>query len=438
MTGRPPTERVRQAVGEEQRAEAPGARERILDATFALLAEEGRDAADMKRITEAAGVKASSVYWFFKDKDDVVLEAVGHGTLEWMRRKFPLPSAEGGLATAAFTLMRHLTDDFSERVDFWRIGLQMSLPRQGGTVARRVVEMRERSGEEVAAWWSAAEPRLDGGTAAALARLTMSAVGALLIARRADAGFPVRVEAERCGQALGELAGRLAGEPEELPAAAIAAAASSAAAASVTAPRPESDETGSRERILAAALAVLAEEGYRGATIARITRRAQVSTSSVYWVCDNKEDLVRQAVGEAADGWYSTVPAFLPLADPAAWPGYLGTGFERYLMANLSAPDFVLAGLQLTLDEHRDGPTAGYTLYRAIHGTVRERTARWLRTTALAGDPDGEQRAGHLALWTHALMDETFTQLAIARADTVPRRHVRMVVALLEALATRR
>ncbi|MFP8903350.1 TetR/AcrR family transcriptional regulator [Streptomyces atacamensis] len=418
-------------MGEEQRAEAPGARERILDATFALLAEEGRDAADMKRITEAAGVKASSVYWFFQDKDDVVLEAIGHGTLEWTRRKFPLAPPAGDLGEAAFALLRHLTDDFSERADFWRIGLQMSLPKQGGTMARRVTEMRERTGEEVASWWSVAEPGLDGDTAVALARLTMSAVGALLIARRADAGFPTRVVARKCGHALAGLAGRLAVDPE-----AFAPAGLTPVSRSV--PRPAEDETGSRERILAATLAVLAEEGYRGATIARVTRRAGVSTSSVYWVCDNKEDLVRQAVGRAADSWYSTVPACLPLADPASWPAYLEEGFERYLVANLAAPDFVLAGLQLTLDEEPDEPPAGYTLYRAIRETVRERTARWLRTTVCAGGAVAELRAEDIALWIHALMDETFTQLVIARTDVVPHRHVRLTVALLEALAARR
>ncbi|MEU0303557.1 TetR/AcrR family transcriptional regulator [Streptomyces sp. NPDC006175] len=418
-------------MGKEQRSEAPGARERILDATFALLAEEGRHAVDMKRITEAAGVKASSVYWFFRDKDDVVLEAVGHGTLEWIRRKFPLAPPVGDPGEAAFALLRHLTDDFSERADFWRIGLQMSLPRQGGTVARRVAEMRERTGEEVASWWSVVEPELDGDTAVSLARLTMSAVGALLIARRADAGFPTRVAAGKCGHALAGLAGRLAADPE-------AFASAGPMPVSRSAPHPAEDVTGSRERILAATLTVLAEEGYRGATIARITRRAEVGTSSVYWVCDNKEDLVRQAIGRAADGWYSTVPACLPLADPASWPAYLDEGFERYLLANLAAPDFVLAGLQLTLDEEPDEPPAGYTLYREIRETVRERTARWLQVVACAGGPPAELRAEDFASWIHALMDETFTQLVIARTDAVPHRHVRLTVALLEVLAARR
>lgn len=56
-----------------------------------------------------------------------------------------------------------------------------------------------------------------------------------------------------------------------------------------------------RERILAAALTLVASKGYAGTSIAMICREAGLNASSLYWFFKNKEDLLLSAIKEAAD-----------------------------------------------------------------------------------------------------------------------------------------
>lgn len=56
-----------------------------------------------------------------------------------------------------------------------------------------------------------------------------------------------------------------------------------------------------RERILAAALKLVASRGYAGTSISMICREAGLNASSVYWFFDSKEDLLMCAIQESAD-----------------------------------------------------------------------------------------------------------------------------------------
>jgi AcrR family transcriptional regulator len=60
--------------------------------------------------------------------------------------------------------------------------------------------------------------------------------------------------------------------------------------------------TQSRERILAAALAVFAEKGYHNATISEITARAGVSRGLITYYFPGKEQLAHELLGRYLDG----------------------------------------------------------------------------------------------------------------------------------------
>ena len=51
-------------------------RRRILEATLAIAAERGYDGTSLGLVTERAGLPASSVYWHFGSKDELLAEAV--------------------------------------------------------------------------------------------------------------------------------------------------------------------------------------------------------------------------------------------------------------------------------------------------------------------------------------------------------------------------
>jgi AcrR family transcriptional regulator len=65
-------------------------------------------------------------------------------------------------------------------------------------------------------------------------------------------------------------------------------------------PRVEARLSASRERILAAALAIVAEHGYAGCSIATVARRAGVATGSVYRHFPSKADLVAEVFRTAS------------------------------------------------------------------------------------------------------------------------------------------
>jgi AcrR family transcriptional regulator len=89
---------------------------------------------------------------------------------------------------------------------------------------------------------------------------------------------------------------------------------STAARVKRLAPAHARDPRGTQDRILAAALAEFAAEGFAGARVARIARRARVNKRMLYHYFGNKEDLFREIfdrkLRERA-GWITEAPADL-------------------------------------------------------------------------------------------------------------------------------
>src|SRR5215467_6897804 len=81
------------------------------------------------------------------------------------------------------------------------------------------------------------------------------------------------------------------------------------------------DPQRTRTRILAAALAEFSAEGFAGARVARIARRARINKRMLYHYFGDKEDLFREIfdrkIGERS-GWVTEAPADLG-ASLAAW-----------------------------------------------------------------------------------------------------------------------
>jgi TetR/AcrR family transcriptional regulator len=89
---------------------------------------------------------------------------------------------------------------------------------------------------------------------------------------------------------------------------------STAAATRRLTPSHHRDPQRTRDRILAAALAEFSAEGFAGARVARIARRARVNKRMLYHYFGNKEDLFREIfdrkLRERA-GWVTQAPADL-------------------------------------------------------------------------------------------------------------------------------
>jgi AcrR family transcriptional regulator len=77
---------------------------------------------------------------------------------------------------------------------------------------------------------------------------------------------------------------------------------------------PTRDPQRTRDRILAAALAEFSAEGFAGARVARIARRARINKRMLYHYFGNKEDLFREIFDrklQERSGWITEAPAEL-------------------------------------------------------------------------------------------------------------------------------
>ena len=67
-----PTARRRRANGEQSRT-------RILDAAAEIAGERGYEGTSISLVSSRCGLPASSIYWHFKDKDDLIAAVMGMG-----------------------------------------------------------------------------------------------------------------------------------------------------------------------------------------------------------------------------------------------------------------------------------------------------------------------------------------------------------------------
>ena len=78
-----------------------GSRLPLLEATLRLAGERGYVGTTMARITRATGLPASSVYWHFGSKDQLIAEAVAHGFEVWREHATPWSTMDASLPRPA-------------------------------------------------------------------------------------------------------------------------------------------------------------------------------------------------------------------------------------------------------------------------------------------------------------------------------------------------
>ena len=148
----PPPSVVRRPT--PQPPETRDGRLRLLRAAGEVAAESGYEGASIARICARAGLPASSLYWHFSDKDDLLAEVVDHSYEEWYAAQPAWsPPAEG--TAWPEELRGHLAlslGSLAERPIFLRLGYLLLLLRRDDPPAGRArflgVRRRARLGIE--------------------------------------------------------------------------------------------------------------------------------------------------------------------------------------------------------------------------------------------------------------------------------------------------
>src|SRR5258705_13840924 len=77
--------RKEQSKPRRKRADGELSRERILDAATEIAAERGYEGASIALVSASCGLPASSIYWHFKNKDDLIAAVIERSFGDWLK-----------------------------------------------------------------------------------------------------------------------------------------------------------------------------------------------------------------------------------------------------------------------------------------------------------------------------------------------------------------
>lgn len=127
-----------------KRANGVESRQRILDATVQIAGERGYEGTSIAAVSAACGLPPSSIYWHFKDKDDLIAAVIERSFDTWLAA-VALPGKEAGtpldrVTTTAVNVAKSLLD----APDFLRLGLMLALERRPAEPRGRTVFLQVR------------------------------------------------------------------------------------------------------------------------------------------------------------------------------------------------------------------------------------------------------------------------------------------------------
>ena len=129
-TEKPPAPKRRRRVDGE------ASRTRILDAATEIASERGYEGTSIGLVSAKCGLPASSIYWHFKDKDDLIAAVIERSFAHWLSA-WQMP-VEGSARERLVAVALQIAKAFLDSPDFLRLGLMLALER-------RPVEPRARA-----------------------------------------------------------------------------------------------------------------------------------------------------------------------------------------------------------------------------------------------------------------------------------------------------
>ncbi|MEU1840311.1 TetR/AcrR family transcriptional regulator [Micromonospora chersina] len=149
-------ERKRRANGEESRR-------RILDAAAEVAGVRGYDGTSIALVSEKCGLPASSIYWHFKNKDDL-LAAVIERSFDIWAEALALPGDDTDPARErVIALAGQVAKTLLDSPDFLRLGLMLTLERrpEEPSARRMFLQVRDTARARLAAVLATLAPEAD-------------------------------------------------------------------------------------------------------------------------------------------------------------------------------------------------------------------------------------------------------------------------------------
>lgn len=200
----------------QRRADGELSRTRILDAATEIAAERGYEGTSIGAVSAKCGLPASSIYWHFKDKDDLIAAVIERSFGNWLT-VWQLPDdviARDRLMEVATGTAKAVMDS----PDFLRLGLMLALERRPVEPKARAmfVQVRQQAFEALQTSIRDLGLALTEGQVGQLATYALAGADGLFIAKEigGDAVDLVGLFALH-GQALYDTALRMIAENEQ-------------------------------------------------------------------------------------------------------------------------------------------------------------------------------------------------------------------------------
>jgi AcrR family transcriptional regulator len=166
-----------------KRADGELSRERILDAATEIAAERGYEGTSIGAVSAKCGLPASSIYWHFKDKDDLIAAVIERSFGRWVTA-WQIPT-EGTTEERFEGLATQTAKALLESPDFIRLGLMLALERRPEEPRARTMflQVRAEAFRQLTANFRRAMPGLADAEVRQLATYAMAGADGLFIAK---------------------------------------------------------------------------------------------------------------------------------------------------------------------------------------------------------------------------------------------------------------
>jgi AcrR family transcriptional regulator len=196
-----------------KRADGELSRERILDAATEIAAERGYEGTSIGAVSAKCGLPASSIYWHFKDKDDLIAAVIERSFTSW-QSAWELPD-DGAPSDRVVGMATEIAKALMDSPDFIRLGLMLALERRPVEPRARAmfIHAREQALDRLTAVFRELTPGLTDAQIRHLTTYAMAGADGLFIAKEI-AGDSVDLVAmfEVHAQALYDTAMRMVAE----------------------------------------------------------------------------------------------------------------------------------------------------------------------------------------------------------------------------------
>jgi AcrR family transcriptional regulator len=173
------TERKRRADGELSRT-------RILDAATEIAAERGYEGTSIGLVSAKCGLPASSIYWHFKDKDDLIAAVIERSFGTWLTAwNLVQPTDAADPQEQILGLTERTAKVLLEAPDFLRLGLMLALERRPTEPRAKTMftQVRARAFDQLKETFRAVMPQLTEAHAHQLAAYALAGADGLFIAK---------------------------------------------------------------------------------------------------------------------------------------------------------------------------------------------------------------------------------------------------------------